>query len=119
MTIEAVEEAIVRYGIPEIMNTDQGSQFTNQAFTGLLKEQGIRMSMDGQGAWRDNIFVERLWRSVKYEEVSLRVYDSVSAARAGLDCYFLFYSSRRPHSSFARKTPDQVYFNSRPQPKVA
>ena len=113
--LEAVEEAIANYGTPEIMNTDQGSQFTSQAFTGLLKENGIRISMDGKGAWRDNVFVERLWRSVKYEEVYLHAYDSVSSARAGLDRYFRFYNGRRPHSSLDRQTPDQVYFESLPQ----
>jgi len=117
--LEAVEEAIARYGRPDIMNTDQGSQFTSQAFTGLLKAQGIRISMDGRGAWRDNIFVERLWRSVKYEEVYLHAYDSVAEARAGLAQYFQFYNRRRPHSSLAGKTPDQVYFHEQPQPKAA
>ena len=113
--LEAVEEAIANYGTPEIMNTDQGSQFTGQAFTGLLKENNIRISMDGKGAWRDNVFVERLWRSVKYEEVYLHAYDSVSSTRAGLDRYFRFYNTRRPHSSLDRQTPDQVYFESLPQ----
>ena len=113
--LEAVEEAIANYGTPEIMNTDQGSQFTSQAFTGLLKENGIRISMDGRGAWRDNVFVERLWRSAKYEEVYLHAYDTVSSARAGLDRYFRFYNGRRPHSSLDRQTPDQVYFESLPQ----
>ncbi len=113
--LEAVEEAIANYGTPEIMNTDQGSQFTSQAFTGLLKENAIRISMDGKGAWRDNVFVERLWRSVKYEEVYLHAYDSVSSARVGLDRYFRFYNGRRPHSSLDRQTPDQVYFESLPQ----
>jgi putative transposase len=113
--LEAVEEAMANYGTPEIMNTDQGSQFTSQAFTGLLKENEIRISMDGKGAWRDNVFVERLWRSVKYEEVYLHAYDSVSSAKAGLDRYFRFYNGRRPHSSLDRQTPDQVYFESLPQ----
>ena len=113
--LEAVEEAMANYGTPEIINTDQGSQFTSQAFTGLLKENGVRISMDGKGAWRDNVFVERLWRSVKYEEVYLHAYDSVSSAKAGLDRYFRFYNGRRPHSSLDRLTPDQVYFESLPQ----
>ena len=113
--LEAVEEAIAKYGKPDIMNTDQGSQFTSLAFTQLLKENDIRISMDGKGCWRDNVFVERLWRSVKYEEVYLHAYDSVSAARKGLERYFRFYNSRRPHSSLDRKTPDQVYFNSLPE----
>lgn len=117
--LEALEEAQARYGNPEIMNTDQGSQFTSLAFTQKLKDSGIRISMDGKGCWRDNVFVERLWRSVKYEEVYLRAYDSVSAARTGLDRYFRFYNTRRPHSSLDRQTPDQVYFNSLPLPMAA
>jgi putative transposase len=117
--LEVVEEAIARYGRPDIMNTDQGSQFTSHAFTALLKAQGVRISMDGRGAWRDNIVVERLWRSVKYEEVYLHAYDSVSAARAGIKRYFQFYNCCRPHSSLAGQTPDQVYFDERPQPRAA
>ena len=117
--LEAVEEAMEKHGRLEIMNTDQGSQFTSQAFTGLLKDNGIRISMDGKGAWRDNVFVERLWRSVKYEEVYLHAYDSVSSTRAGLDRYFRFYNSRRPHSRLDRQTPDQVYFESLPQKLAA
>ncbi len=117
--LEAVEEAIERYGTPEIMNTDQGSQFTSQAFTGLLKEHDIKISMDGKGSWRDNVFIERLWRSVKYEDIYLRAYDSASAVRTGLNRYFKFYNSRRPHSSLDGQTPDQVYFNSLPQTKAA
>jgi putative transposase len=101
------------------MNTDQGSQFTSQAFTGLLKENDIRISMDGKGAWRDNVFVERLWRSVKYEEVYLHAYETVSMARAGLKRYFRFYNSRRPHSGLDQKTPDQVYFKMSPLPMAA
>lgn len=112
--LEAVEEAIARYGTPEIFNTDQGSQFTSAAFIGLLKERNIRISMDGRGAWRDNVFVERLWKSIKYEEVYLHAYDCVSAARAGIARYVLFYNTRRPHSSLDRQTPDAVYFNSWP-----
>jgi len=111
---DAVEEAMARFGKPEIMNTDQGSQFTSVAFTNLLKENGIAISMDGKGAWKDNVFVERLWRSVKYEEVYLHAYESVSAAQAGLDRYFRFYNSRRPHSSLGRQTPDSVYYGSLP-----
>ena len=117
--IEAVEEAMARYGRPDIFNTDQGSQFTSEAFTGLLKQHGIRISMDGQGAWRDNVFVERLWKSVKYEEVYLKAYESVSQAKEGLARYFEFYNRRRPHSSLDRMTPDQFYFRSLPQPKAA
>ena len=117
--LEAVEDAMNCYGIPDIMNTDQGSQFTSYAFTELLKAQGIRLSMDGRGAWRDNIFVERLWRSVKYEEVYLQAYESVSAARAGLARYFQFYNSRRPHSGLAGRTPDQAYFQEPPRSHAA
>ena len=117
--LEAVEEAMEHHGKPEIMNTDQGSQFTSQAFTGLLKENGIQISMDGKGAWRDNVFVERLWRSLKYEEVYLHAYDTVSAAKAGLDRYFRFYNKRRPHSSLDRQTPDQFYYESLPLPMAA
>ena len=110
--IEAVEEALERYGTPDIFNTDQGSQFTSSAFTGLLKQNGIRISMDGKGAWRDNVFVERLWKSVKYEEVYLTAYNTVSEAKAGLTRYFTFYNTRRPHSRLDRMTPEQFYFNS-------
>lgn len=117
--IEAVEDALQRYGKPEIFNTDQGSQFTSLAFTDLLKQNGIAISMDGKGCWRDNVFVERLWKSVKYEEVYLRAYDSVSQARASLGRYLDFYNTRRPHSSLDRKTPDQVYFASLPLAKAA
>lgn len=117
--LDAVEEALAKHGAPEIMNTDQGSQFTSLAFTEMLKENNIRISMDGKGCWRDNVFVERLWRSVKYEEVYLHAYDTVSAARAGLNRYFHFYNSRRPHSNLDRKTPDEVYFNHPPLSLVA
>ena len=118
--IEAVEEALARHGTPEIFNTDQGSQFTSKAFTGLLKAHGIAISMDGKGCWRDNVFIERLWKSVKYEEVYLKAYDSVSHARTSLGRYLDFYNRRRPHSSLDRLTPDQVYFNPPlPLPKAA
>lgn len=117
--LDAVTEALARYGAPEILNTDQGSQFTSAAFTGLLLDRGIRISMDGRGCWRDNIFVERLWRSLKYEEVYLHAYDSVSAARAGLSNYFHIYNTERPHSSLADRTPDEAYFHPLPQLAVA
>src|SRR5882757_1483952 len=107
--LEAVEEAMARYGAPETFNTDQGSQFTSAAFTGLLADNGIQISMDGKGSWRDNVFVERLWRSVKYEEVYLRAYDSVSDARASIGRYLDFYNGRRPHSSLDGMTPDRAY----------
>ena len=113
--LEAVNEALVRHGKPEIFNTDQGSQFTSVAFTGMLLDQKIAISMDGRGAWRDNVFVERLWRSVKYEEVYLRAYDSVSDARASLGRYLEFYNSRRPHSSLRARTPEQAYLGHLPQ----
>ena len=116
---EAVEEAIARYGTPEIFNTDQGSQFTSDEFLDVLTKRGIRISMDGKGAWRDNVFVERLWRSVKYEEVYLKAYDTVSAARAGLSSYFAFYNMRRPHSTLDGKTPDEFYFASLPATRKA
>ena len=113
--IDAVREALARHGKPGIFNTDQGSQFTSVAFTGLLTEQKIAISMDGRGAWRDNVFVERLWRTVKYEEVYLRAYDSVSDARASLGRYLNFYNSRRPHSSLGARTPEQAYLDHLPQ----
>jgi putative transposase len=109
--IEALEEALARFGAPEIFNTDQGSQFTSMVFTGILLREKVAISMDGRGAWRDNVFVERLWRSVKYEEVYLRAYGSVSEARASIGRYLAFYNGRRPHSSLDRRTPDHVYFN--------
>ena len=117
--IEAVQEAIRHYGTPGIFNTDQGSQFTSEAFTGLLKNHGVRISMNGKGAWRDNVFVERLWKSVKYEEVYLKAYNTVSEAKAGLAHYFEFYNRRRPHSSLDEMTPEQFYFNSRPITQAA
>ena len=110
--IEAVEEALTRYAKPKIFNTDQGSQFTSSDFIKVLAAREIRISMDGKGAWRDNVFVERLWRTIKYEEVYLRAYASVSEARASIGRYLGFYNSRRPHSSLDGKTPDQVYFNT-------
>jgi putative transposase len=112
--VEALEEAIARHGKPDIFNTDQGSQFTGAAFIGALTSNGIAISMDGKGAWRDNVFVERLWRSVKYEEVYLRAYDSVSEAHASIGGYFDFYNGRRPHSSLDGMTPDQAYFTPLP-----
>ena len=117
--IEALEEAITRYGTPDIFNTDQGSQFTSAEFTGILKENGIRISMDGKGCWRDNVFVERLWRTIKYEEVYLKAYDSVSHAKASLGQFIMFYNSRRPHQTFAGKTPDMIYFANLPQENLA
>ena len=109
--VEALEEALAKHGKPDIFNSDQGSQFTSQAFTCLLIDKKIALSMDGKGAWRDNVFVERLWKSVKYEEVYLRAYGSVGEARASLGRYLDFYNSLRPHSSLDRQTPDEAYFN--------
>lgn len=112
--LAALEDALARHGRPEIFNTDQGSQFTGAAFTGMLADHGIAISMDGRGAWRDNVFVERLWRSVKYEEVYLRAYESVGEARSSIGRYLDFYNARRPHSSLDGRTPDQAYFNPSP-----
>ena len=114
MAIEALEETLARFGKPEIFNTDQGSQFTSMAFTGVLLREKIDISMDGRGAWRDNVIVERLWRSVKYEEVYLRAYGGVREARASIGQYLGFFNARRPHSSLAAKTPDQTYFDNLP-----
>jgi putative transposase len=109
--IEAVEEAMARHSKPDIFNTDQGSQFTSIDFTGMLKDAGIAISMDGKGAWRDNVFVERLWRSIKYEEVYLHAYANVTEARDGIGRYINFYNTMRPHSSLAGRTPDEAYRN--------
>ena len=117
--MEALEEAIERYGKPEIFNSDQGSQFTSGEFTGVLLRDEIAISMDGKGAWRDNVFVERLWKSVKYEEVYLRAYDTVGEARASLGRYLDFYNRLRPHSSLDRRTPDEAYFNTLPMAVAA
>ena len=117
--LDAVQEALARHGKPEIFNTDQGSQFTSVAFTGLLQDKAIAISMDGRGAWRDNVFVERLWRTVKYEEVYLRAYDSVSEAHASLGRYLDFYNARRPHSSLGARMPNQAYLDHLPQRMAA
>ncbi len=120
ITVEAVEEALAKYGKPEIFNSGQGSQFTSADFTGLLKSREIAISMDGKGAWRDNVFVERLWRTIKYEEVYLLAYESVSDARASLGRYIDgFYNTGRPHSSLGRKRPDEAYFNALPSIPMA
>ncbi|MGH0004185.1 IS3 family transposase [Pseudovibrio ascidiaceicola] len=113
--IEALEEALARHGKPEIFNSDQGSQFTCHAFTQVLKREDIRISMDGKGAWRDNVFVERLWRTIKYEEVYLKAYASVREARTSLGSYIEFYNQTRPHSALDGQTPDQAYYNHSPQ----
>ena len=116
---EIIEQALARHGTPEIVNTDQGSQFTAEEFTRVVLEAGCRLSMDGRGAWRDNVFVERLWRSVKYERVYLKAYDSVSAARADIADYLAWYNAHRAHSSLDRLTPDEAYFAGLPQLKKA
>jgi putative transposase len=108
--VEALEEAIAKYGAPEIFNTDQGSQFTSNDFTKVLKAHSIKISMDGKGRWVDNVFVERLWRSVKYEAVYLHAYESVAAARVAIAGYLEFFNTRRPHSSLGGVTPDTAYF---------
>jgi len=110
--IEALQEALERYGAPEIFNTDQGSQFTSQGFTGALLSAGVAISMDGRGRWMDNVFIERLWRSVKYEEVYLKGYESISEARRELAAYFDFYNQRRRHQGLADRTPDEVYWST-------
>jgi putative transposase len=112
--VETLEDALVRHGKPDIFNTDQGSQFTGSLFTGVLADNSIAISMDGKGAWRDNVFVERLWKSVKYEEVYLRAYESVAEARSSLGRYLDFYNGHRPHSSLDDRTPDQAYFDLPP-----
>jgi putative transposase len=131
--VEALEEALSKNEKPEIFNTDQGSQyrgprrqvfvagakFTSEAFTGRLNEEGIRISMDGKGRWRDNVFVERVWKSIKYEEVYLHAYESVSQGRRSIGRYLEFYNSVRPHSSLGAFTPDQVYFNRLPESLAA
>ncbi len=112
--VEALEEALARHGKPEIFNTDQGSQFTGAAFTGVLPRTAITISMDGKGAWRDNVFVERLWRSVKYEEVYLQGLRQCRRGARSIGRYLDFYNGRRPHSSLDRRTPDQAYFTPQP-----
>jgi putative transposase len=116
--VETLEDALAEHGKPEIFNTDQGSQFTGEAFTGVLIENDIAISMDGKGAWRDNVFVERLWRSVKYEEVYLHAYGSVPDARASIGRYLDLYNRRRPHSSLDGMTPDQAYYGAQSLPPV-
>jgi putative transposase len=116
--VEALEEALARHGRPQVFNTDQGSQFTSLAFTEGRTKAGIAISRDGRGSWRDNVFVERLWRTITYEEVDLRADNSVSAARASIGRYLAFYKGQRPHSALDRQTPDQASF-TRPSPSAA
>ncbi len=113
--LEALQEALASYGAPDIFNTDHGCQFTSLEFTGLLKDHGIQISMDGKGCWRDNVFVERLWKSIKYEEVYLHAYETVSAAQCGLTRYLTFYNQTRPHRALDGQTPDGVYFDNLPR----
>jgi putative transposase len=117
--LEAVQDALANYGTPEIFNTDQGCQFTSQEFTGLLNAHGIQISMDGKGCWRDNVFVERLWKSIKYEEVYLHAYETVRGAHQGLERYLTFYNQTRPHRALDGKTPDQVYYDNLPARRTA
>jgi putative transposase len=112
--VEVLEEALAKHGRPEIFNSDQGSQFSGMAFTGVLIKNEIAISMDGKGAWRDNVFVERFWRSIKYEEVYLTAYEDVPEARQSIGRYIDFYNGRRPHTALDRRTPDQAYFNPLP-----
>lgn len=117
--VEALEEAFARYGLPDIVNTDQGSQFTAGGLTDAVLSRQVRLSMDGKGAWRDNVFVERVWRSIKYEEVYLKAYESVSHARRSIGDYIELYNRKRPHSSLADQTPDEAYFATLPAIKSA
>lgn len=116
--IETLEDAIQRFGPPEIFNTDQGSQFTSDSFTSVLKAHGVKISMDGKGRWVDNVFIERLWRSVKYEEVYLKAYQTMQEARQSLRSYFIFYNQSRFHQTLDYQTPDMVYFG-KPEVKLA
>ncbi|MCP4045370.1 MAG: IS3 family transposase, partial [Gammaproteobacteria bacterium] len=117
--VEALEEALAHYGRPDIFNTDQGAQFTSEVFTSVLKDAGVDISMDGKGRWIDNVFVERLWRSVKYEDVYLKAYETVAEARTGIGKYFDFYNSERRHQNLCRQTPDQVYLSDIQWPVAA
>lgn len=117
--IDALEEAIRKYGCPKIFNTDQGSQFTSDAFTGVLKANTIQISMDGRGRWMDNVFIERVWRSLKYEEVYLKAYESISVARQEIGAYFMFYNQKRRHQSLDYQTPDMVYYGNSELKKAA
>ncbi len=117
--VDALEEALTTYGRPAIFNTDQGSQFTSQAFIDVLRSHDISISMDGQGRWMDNVFIERLWKSVKYEDIYLKAYGSMKELKKGLTDYFQFYNEKRWHNTFDRKTPAMVYFESLPQGQAA
>jgi putative transposase len=117
--VDALEEALSRHGTPEIFNTDQGAQFTSDLFTTVLKDAGVRISMDGKGRWIDNVFIERLWRSLKYEEVYLKAYENVAEAIRGIGDYFDLYNEQRPHQALARLTPNEVYAGGFTLPEAA
>ena len=117
--VDALEEALSRYGTPEIFNTDQGAQFTSELFTQVLKDAGVRISMDGKGRWIDNVFIERVWRILKYEEVYLKAYENVAQAIRGIGDYFDLYNEQRPHQGLARLTPNEVYAGGFPLPEAA
>jgi putative transposase len=117
--IDALEEALARFGAPDIFNTDQGAQFTSEAFTRVLKHHGITISMDGKGRWVDNVFVERLWCSVKYEDIYLKAYETPKELARGLARYFRFYNTQRRHTALGRRTPDAVYFGEMNVPRAA
>src|SRR5674536_185822 len=117
--VDALEEAITKYGCPDIFNTDQGSQFTAEVFTNILRSNSIDISMDGKGRWRDNVFIERLWKSVKYEDIYLKAYASLSEVKKGLTNYFKFYNEKRWHNNFDKRTPAMVYFNTLSQKQAA
>ena len=117
--VEAMEEAIVRYGAPKVFNTDQGAQFTCEAFTTALKAHGVRISMDGKGRWIDNVYVERLWRSLKQEEVYRRAYESVSEARKAIGDYLRYFNQERPHQGLDNRTPDDVFYERKPLAEAA
>lgn len=116
---EVLDAAVARHGLPDIVNTDQGSQFTAETFTDGVLDRGVKLSMDGRVAWRDNVFVERLWRTVKYERVYLRAYDDVRSARQDIADYIDWYNSERSHSSLDGGTPDNLYWNQLPQQPLA
>jgi putative transposase len=117
--VEALKEALARYGTPEIFNTDQGSQFTSDTFIEILESHSTNISMDGKGRWMDNVFIERLWWSVKYQDIYLKAYSSIAEARNGLRDYFEFYNNQRRHQSLDRRTPDEVYWSTLPKMEVA
>jgi putative transposase len=117
--VEALNEALAKYGAPEIFNTDQGAQFTSNDFTQVLESQGVRISMDGKGRWVDNVFVERLWRSLKYEEVYLHAYGAIAEAKTRIGIWFDFYNRIRTHQGLDRLTPDEAYFGAGAMKKAA